>query len=104
MDKPFSRAAMILRNADKINDRNRLQMARNNEAQASASTNSAQVECRTSRSGRKITACKRLFSYFDSNVRPVNTASTPKNKRMVSQSHTLSVQNSRHIAVIQNFC
>ena len=87
MEKPLSRAAMILRNSDKINERNRLEMHCNDGAQASTSENSVQVGFQTSRSGRKLTASKRSFSNFNMKVRPENTASTPKVKKIVSRMH-----------------
>lgn len=79
----MTRADIILRNANKINgiDHKRLQMEK---PRAPTSENSVPLGYRTSRSGRRLTASKRLFNDLDINVRPANTTSTPKVKRKVS--------------------
>jgi hypothetical protein len=78
MDKPLSRAALILKNAADINQarRQKINVQIEEPEQEYSSV-------RLSRSGRKLTASRRLFSCLEANVRPTKSTSTPKVNRKV---------------------
>ena len=82
MDRPLTRGAPILKNAEEIN-RKRQQMSKSQNELQRINENFDTLPVRTSRSGRKITVNRRLFDSLE-NKRPTKTTSTPKVKQKVT--------------------
>lgn len=94
MDKPLTRTELILKKAEEVNRKKQIvskprqvshaSSKENNKQPQLAPTDDSHASVPVRRSGRKLTASRRLFDIVDTNRRPAIPTSTPKVNRKVS--------------------